>query len=178
MNTAAKKSNLFAPVIVLVAIGFVASALLAGAYQLTAPKIALRVADEANQARMAVLPAAKEFKLYEGELVKGVLDAYTAEGAEGPAGLVCQTSFNGFKGAVKLTVGIDAEGKVTGIQVMEHEETPGVGTNALTAEYLAQFSGRPTADGIDAYSGATFTSKAVIKGVSAALEQYSAVYGK
>ena len=49
-----EKQNLLAPVIVLVAICFVASALLAGAYQLTAPVIAVRQEEEANAAREAV----------------------------------------------------------------------------------------------------------------------------
>lgn len=173
-----KKQNLLAPIIVLVAICFVASALLAGAYQLTAPVIAVRQEEEANAAREAVLPGVEKFTLYEGELVQGVQDAYVAEGKDGPAGIVCQTSFNGFKGAVKLMIGLDAEGKVTGIQVMEHEETPGVGSNALTDEYLGQFARQTGADGIDAYSGATFTSKAVKNGVNAAAAQYKAVFGK
>jgi len=171
-----KKQNLLAPVIVLVAICFVASALLAGAYQLTAPVISVRQEEEANAARQAVLAGAEKFTMYEGELAKGVQDAYIAEGKDGPMGIVCQTSFNGFKGAVKLMVGIDAEGKVTGIQVMEHEETPGVGTNALTVDYLGQFARQTGADGIDAFSGATFTSKAVKNGVNAAVAQYTAVF--
>ena len=174
----AKKQNLLAPVIVLVAICFVASALLAGAYQLTAPVIADRQAEAANEARSAVLPDVEKFTKYDGELVSGVLDAYTAEGKGGPAGLVCQTSFNGFKGAVKLMIGVDAEGKITGIQVMEHDETPGVGSNALTDDYLGQFARQTGADGIDAYSGATFTSKAVKNGINAAIAQYNAVFGK
>jgi len=173
----AKKTSIFAPIIVLVAICFVASALLAGTYQLTAPTIAERSAAEANAARAAVLPEATSFTLYEGELASGVIDAYTAEGAEGAAGMVCQTSFNGFNGAVKLMIGLDAEGKVTGVQVMEHSETPGVGTNALTAEYLARFSGQTSADGVDAYSGASFTSKAVKNGINAAAAQYALIFG-
>ena len=173
----AKKQNLFAPVIVLVAICLVASALLAGTYQLTAPTIADRTEREAKEARMAVLPDAKEFTVYEGDLVPGVLDAYTAEGEDGPAGLVCQTSFNGFNGAVKLMIGLDSNGFISGIKVMEHSETPGVGSNALTDSYLSGFGGLPNADGIDAWSGATFTSKAVRNGVNAAAEQYAAIFG-
>ncbi len=168
------KTSLLTPIIVLVAICLVASALLAGAYQLTSPIIAVRAEEEASQARMSVLPEGKGFTKFSGQLVKGVENAYTADNG---AGIVCQTSFNGFKGAVKLMIGVSADGSITGIQVMEHEETPGVGTNALTAEYLAGFTGQVAADGIDAYSGATWTSKAVKNGVNAALDQFALIKG-
>ena len=168
------RSNFAAPVIVLVVICFVASAVLAGVFKITDPLIQTRAQEAANQAMTEVLPEGRDFTEFTGELVNGVTAAYsTANGA----GTVSSTSFNGFGGAVKLMVGVDADGKVTGIQVMEQSETPGVGSNALTADYLARYSGADSADGIDAYSGATFTSKAVKRGVEAALNQAGVISG-
>ena len=170
-----KRSSFIAPIIVLVAICFVASAVLAGVFQITDPIIQERATEAANQAMAEVLPKGRTFTQYDGELADGVQSAYVTGN---DAGLVCSTSFNGFGGAVKLMVGVDNEGKVTGIQVMEQSETPGVGSNALTADYLGRFTDQTSVDGIDAYSGASWTSGAVKKGVAAALEQYKLVFGK
>ena len=164
--------NIIAPVLVLVAICLVASAMLAGVFQVASPIIDTRAAEAATQARSAVLPDGDTFKKWEGELAEGVQDAYTAENG---AGMVCSTAFNGFNGAVELMIGMDAEGKVTGIQVMSQSETPGVGSNALTEEFRSRFTGLTSADGVDAYSGATFTSKAVKNGVNAAAAQFEII---
>ena len=169
-----KKSSFAAPIIVLVAICFVASAVLAGVFKITDPLIQTRAQEAANKAMTEVLPEGREFTAFSGETVDGITAAYSTGNG---AGTVSSTSFNGFGGAVKLMVGVDKEGKVTGIQVMEQSETPGVGSNALTPEYLARFTGADSVDGIDAYSGATFTSKAVRRGVEAALKQAAAISG-
>ena len=166
------KQSFITPIVVLVVICFVASAVLAGVFKITDPIIQTRAQEAANKAMTEVLPEGREFKEFEGTLESGVTAAYTT-GNE--AGTVCSTSFNGFGGAVKLMIGVNAEGKVSGIQVMEQSETPGVGSNALTPDYLAQFKDVDSADGIDAYSGATFTSKAVKRGVNAALAMASAI---
>ena len=166
------KQSFIAPIVVLVVICFVASAVLAGVFKITDPIIQSRAQEAAEQAMTQVLPEGREFKQFDGALESGVTAAYTT-GNE--AGTVCSTSFNGFGGAVKLMIGVNADGKVTGIQVMEQSETPGVGSNALTSEYLAQFKDADSADGIDAYSGATFTSKAVKRGVNAAIAQAAAI---
>ena len=166
------KNNFIAPIAVLVVICFVASAVLAGVFQITDPMIQQRAAEAASQARTQVLPAGRNFEPFDGELAEGVTDAYVAGNG---AGAVCSTSFNGFGGAVKLMVGMDQDGKITGIQVMEQSETPGVGSNALTDSYLAGFTGLDNADGVDAWSGATWTSKAVKRGVNAALAQFKII---
>ena len=165
--------SLFAPVIVLVCICFVASFMLAGVYGLTKPVIDDLTERTNNEARMAVLPTADGFTEATGiELPKGVKDAYVAKNG---AGIVCRTSFNGFGGAVILMIGIDGNGEITGIQKLEASETPGIGSNALTDTYLAQFTGKTNAEAVDFFSGATFTSKAVRNGVNSAVETFKAV---
>ncbi len=164
------KMSLYAPVIVLVCICFVASFMLAGVYGLTKPVIDELTERTNNEARMAVLPAADGFDEITGvELPKGIKDAFVAKNG---AGLVCRTSFNGFGGAVILMIGVDGNGQITGIQKLEASETPGIGSNALTDTYLAQFKGKADATEVDFFSGATFTSKAVRSGVTAALDTY------
>ena len=168
------KNNMIAPIVVLVAICLVASAMLAGIFQVASPIIDARSEAAATEARSAVLPAGNTFTKWTGELANGVKDAYTADNG---AGMVVSTSFNGFGGAVELMIGMDSEGAVTGMQVMSQSETPGVGSNALTDAYRAKFTGQTSANGIDAYSGATFTSKAVKNGVNAAAAQFALIGG-
>ncbi len=84
----------------------------------------------------------------------------------------------GFDGAVTMMVGI-SQGQVTGIRIISHTETPGLGAvaaadNARGEAFRSQFVGQSgnvevgtTVDGI---TGATVTSKAVASGVNAALE--------
>lgn len=167
------KMSLFAPVIVLVCICFVASFMLAGVYGLTKPVIDELTERTNTEARMAVLPTADGFsEVTNVELANGVKDAFVAKNG---AGLVCRTSFNGFGGAVILMVGVDANGQITGVQKLEASETPGIGSNALIDSYLGQFAGNDKAEAVDFISGASFTSKAVRNGVNAALEQFKAV---
>ena len=84
---------------------------------------------------------------------------------------------SGFDGTITMMVGI-ADGKVTGISVISHTETPGLGAvaaaqNAKGEAFRSQFVGQEgtlsIGDQIDAMSGATITSTAVVTGVNAAL---------
>ena len=169
-----KKNNVLIPIIVLSGICLVVSVLLAGVYTITLPIITERAAAAAENAKAVVLPDGTSFAAYEGTLVEGVSEVHIAENG---AGIVCVTNTKGFGGGVELMVGINNKKEVTGIQVMNHAETPGVGTNALTDEYIAKFTGVTSGDAVDAFSGATFTSKAVKSAVDAAILQYDVTQG-
>ena len=87
----------------------------------------------------------------------------------------------GFDGAIDMMVGIDNEGNVLGISIINHTETAGLGAVAAAKTsageaFRGQFVGTSgtlsvTKDGgtIDAITGATITSRAVCVGVSAAV---------
>ena len=87
----------------------------------------------------------------------------------------------GFNGTVTMMVGVDNDGKVTGISIISHTETAGLGATAAAdtdagRAFRDQFIGMSgtvsvTKDGgeVDALTGATITSRAVCKGVNAAL---------
>lgn len=101
-------------------------------------------------------------------------------------GYAVEVTPTGFGGAIDMIVGIDAEGNVTGISVISHAETAGIGTkiaadkpNKNGVGVLSQFIGRSAGEGnlftvnsgsnqVDAISGATVTTKAVTRGVNAA----------
>ena len=114
-----------------------------------------------------------------------ILSAYkmTKDGAD--AGYCVEVGPTGFGGALDTMVGIDSDGKVTGISVISaSSETPGLGARSTEPEFQAQFAdqvGTEVAvakDGgsIDALTGATITSRAVSEGVVAAA-QFAAEQG-
>ncbi len=84
-----------------------------------------------------------------------------------------------YGGEILLMVGVGNDGAVTGVEVVSHSETSGLGANATKEEFRSQFKGvsqsvAVTKDGgqIDALTGATVTSRAVCDGVNAALSCY------
>lgn len=87
----------------------------------------------------------------------------------------------GFGGEVETIAVISMDGKLEGIRILKHSETPGLGANAEKESFWSQFTGKSTDSPIevDAMSGATITSKAVIKGVNEAADFYrSSLSGK
>ncbi len=84
---------------------------------------------------------------------------------------------------ITMAVGVSAEGKVTGIKVVTNEETPGLGSVAAESEqFLGQYPGKGPDPltlrvDVDAYSGATFTSRGINNGVNMALEMWKRLQG-
>ena len=90
---------------------------------------------------------------------------------------------SGSQGSIEMMVGLDLEGTVTGVSIVKHSETAGIGTKVAANEptaagvgVLSQFEGMSAADGtltvgtnVDAISGATVSSRGVTGGVNAAL---------
>lgn len=75
-----------------------------------------------------------------------------------------------FSKTLILRVSIDANKAVSGIEVVESNETEGVGSNALTEEHLQKYVGMSGSVEVDGIGGATYTSNAVNAGVNAALK--------
>ena len=72
----------------------------------------------------------------------------------------------GYGGEVDYIVAFDAEGRIAGVRVLSHAETPGFADILEPySEWLAGFRGR--GDEVHAVTGATITSRAVIDGVFA-----------
>ena len=91
-------------------------------------------------------------------------------------GYCVEVQTQGFGGVITMVVGVDLDGKVTGVTVTDHHENNGVGTKALVPSALARYVGRSGtirntgSNAIDTVSGATATSKALTAGVNRALE--------
>ena len=100
--------------------------------------------------------------------------------------MVVTVSTKSFGGALVEMVGIDANGAITGVKVMSHADTKGLGTKAHDAAYVSQYAGVDTLanaenikgeSAVGFISGATISSNGVYQGVCAALEQFKAVGG-
>ena len=176
------------PILVLVVICFVTTFLLAFVYGVTAPIIAENTAKAASEARMTLLPDADNFSDSGADLVvyeEGkvfVDDCYVADNG---AGMVVTVESNSYGGMLTAMVGIDKDGAVTGVQVTDHADTPGVGTKAHAEGHLAQYVGLTelTSDqvkndtSVQHVTGASVSSGAVHKAVYCALEQFKAMGG-
>ena len=73
----------------------------------------------------------------------------------------------GFAGPIKATVTVE-DGKIVALELVGNDETPGIGADALEPLTEAILEAG-TIDGVDAYSGATWTSNGVFAAIRNAL---------
>ena len=153
--------------------------LLAGVNQLTKDTIAAHKAEKVNNAIGAIFAdsTATETDLPEGHAL--VTAVYIVTIDETTVGYCYTVTPNGFGGALELMVGVSPAGKVCGVEVIDHSETSGIGSNVLTSTYLARYLGKAgtltLGEDVDALTGATVSSKAVLAGVNAALAAHADV---
>lgn len=148
----------------------VSALVLFGVSAVTAAPADANAKEELNSMLITLLPGSEDFEqeVYDGE-DESITAVYKSDN-----GFVIETTTYGYAGDVVLWVGVDTKGAVTGLVVRELSETHGLGKNALSdVEFLAQFletSGdAEVGTNVDAMSGATVTSKAVARGVNAAV---------
>lgn len=127
------------------------------------------------QIMRTVLPDSVEFTLepYAGDDAN-IVSVHKAEN-----GFVVETCTYGYAGNITMLIGVNLDGKVTGLVVRELSETYGLGAEALTNHvFLAQFlnsAGTFAIDAaadevdVDALTGATVTSKAIVRSVNSAV---------
>lgn len=107
-----------------------------------------------------------------------------------PTGVILQaTAPDGYSGAIQLLIGILADGRLSGVRVINHRETPGLGDKIEVGKHpwIRSFDGRslndPEESGwavrkdggqFDQFAGATITPRAVVKAVHHALQYFDA----
>ncbi len=173
-------TTLIYPVLVLVGICLVCSALLALLNNVTAPVI------EANE-KAATLASYLEV-LPEGTDAATLTDYtdLTTDGVEGavgtPDGIVAvKAAAAGYSGEmVTLYIAFDADGGITDMRVDASTQTPGIGSNVANESFYGGFVGWDNDDGsvsdgtpVDTYGGATYSSSAVFTAVNAAIHCYN-----
>jgi electron transport complex protein RnfG len=99
----------------------------------------------------------------------GIHTVYTVTQDEELLGYAISLESRGFGGMVQMMIGIRPDGAVSGICVLSHSETPGLGSRVLEQGYLESYHGLTTGGTVDGISGATFSSNAVKNGVALAL---------
>jgi len=69
--------------------------------------------------------------------------------------------------------GMDVQGKITAIKVLSQNETPGLGSQVSGLSFTSRFSGKsiPDLENIQAITGATISSGAVIDSVKKKAEE-------
>ncbi|NLM07149.1 MAG: FMN-binding protein [Tissierellia bacterium] len=125
-----------------------------------------------------------EFEMYEGakleeitSKIPGVIDVFKVSKSGNTTGYAIKTEASGYKPGIIILSGINSDGNINGVRVLSHQETSGIGTNALTTEHLSQYDGLniDANDSVDAVSGATRTSNGVDKGVKIAIDAYKSL---
>lgn len=168
-------------VIVLLAITGIAAAALGAVYEATKAPIAAAKALKQEQAIKSVVP---EFNndpiadVLEYEVDGGVIKVFPAKQDDKEVGYAIETFTNsGFSGLIRLMVGIDTEGTIINYAVLEHKETPGLGSKmqewfTTNADIRGMNSKKNnitvTKDGgeVDAITAATISSRAFLDAIN------------
>ena len=185
MSEAKKQPGMATLVIVLACICLVSAAVLGLVNKVTVGPIQANTEKTVQESLRNVMPIDGDYEdvtdQYSGDPVTvdvtGVSVPVKAVYKAADEGYVVETmSPNGFGGALDMMAGVDNEGNVTGIAIISHAETSGLGSKSTDPEWQAQFKGvngtiGVTKDGyqINAITGSTITSRAVCDGVNAAI---------
>ena len=180
----------------------IVAGLLGGVNAITKDKIAAINWENTVAAMQAVAadpenPTYNETPLENTEAMTAAADAaggtlgaiYEAQVNGEAAGYAVTVSASGSQGTIEMMVGVDAAGAVTGVSVVSHSETAGIGTKVIGNEptasgvgVLDQFVGKSAADGtlavgsnVDAITGATVSTRGITTGVNAALAAIGAM---
>jgi electron transport complex protein RnfG len=183
--------RIWSSALILAALAAICTALVAITYRTAAPRIAANEQAYLEQSLAPVLAGLSyDGKLSESTLVipvphtlpgDGPVSVYRVFANEEPvAALFVVSARDGFTGPIKLLVGVAASGALTGVRVLEHKETPGLGDliESSRSDWILQFSGRSLGnpevsrwairrDGgdFDQLTGASITPRAIVKAI-------------
>lgn len=187
-----KKASILKDALILFLITVIAGALLGLVNQITLEPIAASELKAKEEAYQVVFADSSKFEenseiddklasaTFDGAEVTEILEAKDADG--NTSGYVMSlTAKEGYGGDITFTIGVTVEGTMTGLSILSHSETAGLGANCTTESFQSQFVGLKgpeiayskegaSADyEFDAISGATITSKALTKAINAGL---------
>ena len=172
----------------LAVIAAICTTLVAATYQITRERI---VANDKALLEQALQPALAGV-FYEGGVSESRLVMLPPHGLPGSdaaliyrvyaqdkpvAALFAVTARDGFSGVIRILVGVQFDGTITGVRILQHRETPGLGDKIESArsDWIFQFDGQsmgnPEVTGwairndggeFDQLTGASVTPRAVI----------------
>ncbi|WP_374327190.1 electron transport complex subunit RsxG [Azonexus sp.] len=194
MNLDTLRDKLAYQPILLGTIALLASGALAAVSNLTGPAIAAAEAKDLRDSLSEVLPAG----LADNDFLKDTVElerdgktitVYRARhGSELKAALF-KVAERGYGGEIQILMAVDADGRMLGVRILKHSETPGLGDkiDVRKDDWVLDFNGKSLGDpapekwgvkkdnGVfDQFAGATITPRAVVKAVKGGLEFYAA----
>jgi len=184
----------------LAAIAAICTALVAATYQLTEERIAANAKALLEQSLQPALGGISfDGSVSESRIVlqpphelpgNDPAVIYRVYAEEQPvAALFAVTARDGFSGPIRILVGVDYGGKISGVRILQHRETPGLGDKIESArsDWIFQFDGHSIGgpvtsqwaikvDGgdFDQLTGASITPRAIIKAIRDTLLYFDA----
>ncbi|OYT16985.1 MAG: RnfABCDGE type electron transport complex subunit G [Bacteroidetes bacterium 4572_77] len=186
---AKKESTFINMVFVLFVVAAVAGLALGYVYNITKEPIAKAKQAKIEKAIREVLPsfdsvqAPYKVMSFDGTKAKDSLEFFDASLNGQYIGTAVNTyTMKGFSGLIKLMVGFKPDGTIVKISVLEHKETPGLGTKMVKPKFKDQFFGKNPADfnlkvnkdggDVDAITAATISSRAYTDAVKRAYQTF------
>lgn len=179
--------------IILFLITAISALLLAFVNEITAPLIAANDEKSVQDALRVVMQEADSFEKKEPDDIAAaaeekydsdIIELYDAKKNGDTIGICAIVETKGYDTGLRSAIGVDTEGTVTGVEIISHQETPGLGANAEKEEFRSQYIGKSGEisvvkngageNEINAISGATMTSD----GVTRAVDTVTAIAGE
>ena len=176
----------------LIIVGAFSGAVLAWVFHLADPLIQANREKELKESIFKVLPEAKDYRKAEKGLAGENIVVYLGlDEDKKPVGVAFKADGGGFQGNVGVMVGLDLEYQsLKGVEILDQLETPGLGDRIRETEFKEQFKGvevRPRLEyikyrkpekpnQIQAITGATISSKAVVTNINKAVEKVLAAF--
>lgn len=186
----------FISAIILAAFAILGSSLVGFSYESTHEQILQNQRETLRRQINEVFPEAQHdnividdvVSIKDDELGDDEVKVYRATLKQIPTGLIYSpVTADGYSGDILLTIAINENNQVTGVRVLQHKETPGLGDKIETrrSDWIKSFDGTsltsPRAekwavkrDGgdFDQFTGATITPRAVVKAVKNTLQHH------
>ena len=146
----------------------VVALMLAAVNALTADTIAANASKEKEAAILSLFPEGESMDM---QYAADGTEIYRVKTGDDVIGYCADVEENGFGGAISMMVGVDPTGSVCGVKIVSLSETPGIGSKVKSDGFLNRFRGRDPfviGENFDAISGATISSKAVVRAVNRA----------
>ena len=187
------KDNPVVAALILFIIAVVVTAALAGANELTKDIIIKQAKIDQDNARLEVFPTAISFADISTDYLTSkspkITSVFTALDKDSNViGLIIISSAKGYSGDIAIMSGISLEKKVEGIKVLSDNETPGLGKKVAEPSFTGKFLNKTPgllfslkdANGdvnkIDAITGVTISSTAMVNALNLAIDFSSTVY--
>jgi electron transport complex protein RnfG len=186
--------------VTLAVIAAICTALVAGTWQLTAERIEQNRKDFLERSLTPALAGL----FFDSSVTESIISIPTPHdlpgtetaiiyrvyaGEEPVAALFVVSARDGYAGPIRLLVGISMDGTITGIRVLEHRETPGLGDriDITKSDWVLQFDGHSLRDPepaqwaiktdggkFDQLTGASVTPRSIVKAIKQTLTYFDA----